>query len=58
MGLSGPAPVPLSEIKAYCDLFSVTDPDDIAEFVSLMRDMDSVYIEEASKKQKSGDGRK
>lgn len=58
VGLSGVAPIPLTEVKAYCDLFGISDLDDIAEFVSLVREMDTAYIDENSKKTKSSDSGK
>ncbi|WP_444329693.1 phage tail assembly chaperone [Nisaea acidiphila] len=35
------APVPLTEIAAYCALFPVAEPE---EFVSLLRAMDEAYL--------------
>lgn len=42
-------PVPLSEIRAYCDLFGITDPDDIEDLVYIVGEMDDELLQDTPK---------
>ena len=48
--MGGPAPIPLSEIAAYCRLTEVGDPDEIDEMLYHVRRLDGVWLEETGKK--------
>jgi hypothetical protein len=56
MGVLGT--IPLSEIKAYFDIFEVTDPDDREFFITTMQALDSVYLKHANRKQEPVKGQK
>lgn len=45
----GISPIPLSEIKAYCELYKV---DDVLEFVRYIKHMDNTYVKFQSEKSK------
>lgn len=45
----GISPIPLSEIKSYCDLYSI---DDLDEFVKYIKSMDNVFLKFHSEKNK------
>ena len=47
MGM-GPGPIPLSEIESYFRVFDVRDPDQIDEWITLIRQMDREYLQVAS----------
>lgn len=40
----GAGPIPLTEIEAYCRLFSLTDPDDRADLITVIGAMDAEYL--------------
>jgi hypothetical protein len=37
-------PIPLSEMRAYCELWCIDDPEDVEELVLTIRAMDEVYL--------------
>jgi len=47
-----PGPIPLTEIRAWCDLFPV---DDIEAFLRLIRAMDDVYLRHLHDRGRSAD---
>lgn len=48
-GMSGPLPIPLSEISEYCSLYRVSDPD---RMVRLIRAMDAASLRKSYETQK------
>jgi hypothetical protein len=44
-------PIPLTEIEAYLRLFDITDPDDVDEYLTLIRRMDREYLKVSSEMQ-------
>ena len=50
MGM-GPGPIPLTEIEAYFRLTNVHDPDDVDEYLKLIREMDQEYLKAQSEQQ-------
>lgn len=50
MGMSA-GPIPLTEIEAYLRLFDITDPDDVDEYLTLIRRMDREYLKVSSEMQ-------
>lgn len=49
-GLSGIAPLPLTEILAYAKIYDITDGEELQHFVTRIRLMDRLYIEAANDK--------
>jgi hypothetical protein len=43
--------IPLTEIEAYFRLFDITDPDDIDEYLILIRRLDREYLRVSSEQQ-------
>jgi hypothetical protein len=50
MGMAA-GPIPLTEIEAYLRLFDITDPDDVDEYLTLIRRMDREYLKVSSEQQ-------
>lgn len=48
--MNGIGYIPLSEIKAYLDLFKITDPEDVQEFLMMMEALDEVYVRHINSK--------
>lgn len=48
----GAGPVPISEILAYCELYSISDTNERSDLVYIMAEMDSEFMEHCSKKKK------
>ncbi len=48
--MGGPAPIPLTEIEAYCRLTGVDEMDDVADLLYQVRRLDGVWLEETGKK--------
>lgn len=46
-GMSGPAPIPLSEIVAYLAHFGVACPDERERWIRMLRALDAVYLRHA-----------
>lgn len=42
--MAGPSHIPVSEIKAYCDLYGITDLNEIFDFVKIIQRLDSEYL--------------
>lgn len=47
-GLAGPAPIPISEVLAYCVLVGINDPDDREDLMGQIRALDLEYLEWAA----------
>jgi len=43
--MDGIAPIPVSEILAYCELFRITNPDDRERLLYAVKAMDGAFIE-------------
>lgn len=43
--MGGAGPIPLSEIKACLDLLDITDPDDIADYIYIIKHVDAAFLE-------------
>lgn len=48
-------PIPVTEIKAYCDMFDITLLDDRSRFLKYIRSMDNAYLELAQKEPEKTD---
>lgn len=44
IGMGGVGSIPLSEIKAYCDLYAVEDLEDVDRLVTMIKVLDSEYL--------------
>jgi hypothetical protein len=47
--MSGPGPIPISEVLAYCELLAINDTQDRADFLGIIKSLDTVFLEEQSK---------
>lgn len=47
--MSGVGPIPLTEIKAYLDMYGVTDLDERMYWIRMIKVLDRVYIEHINK---------
>lgn len=47
--MSGPGPIPLSEIYAYCQMFGIDDPDERHDLVMLLQAADAGWLEQVRK---------
>lgn len=48
--MGGPGPIPISEVLAYCQYYEIAGVEERAEFFSIMKSLDNVFLEEQSKK--------
>lgn len=48
-------PIPVTEIKAYCDMFDITLLDDRSRFLKYIRSMDNAYLELSQKEPEKTD---
>lgn len=48
--MAGPSHIPLTEIKAYCDFYGITDIDERFEFVKIIQRLDSEYLKRMREK--------
>lgn len=51
--MSGVLPIPISEIRAYCDLYQIRDAEKIETLVERIQFLDGVYLEHVAEKSKS-----
>jgi hypothetical protein len=49
-GMNGPLPIPLSEIKAYCELYGIDCIEDRGRIAKFVGTLDEQYLESAYKK--------
>ena len=49
--MGGPAPIPLTEVEAYCRLKGIDDPDELDDLLYLVRRLDGIWLAENSKKE-------
>lgn len=49
VGMGGVGAIPLSEIAAYFELFEVHDPDERYAYVTMIKALDSAYLERTNK---------
>lgn len=50
IGFGGAGAIPLSEIKAYCDLYQIDDVDEIDRLITMIKALDSEFLSWASEK--------
>ena len=48
--MGGPAPIPLTEIEAYCRLKGIADPYEVDDLLYLVRKLDGIWLAESGKK--------
>lgn len=44
--MSGPGPIPVSEVLAYCQLYGIDDVQDRADLLAVIRTLDGFFLEE------------
>ena len=54
-GMGGPSSIPLSEIRAYCDLFQITGQEEVYELVIHIQAMDRAYLDFAARHRPQSD---
>lgn len=45
LGMGGAGSIPISEISAYCALYRMEDLDDVDRFVTMIKALDSEYLQ-------------
>lgn len=53
VSMSGPLPIPVSEIKAYCNLYKIHDVEKVELLHDMITCLDRVYLEHAAEMVKS-----
>ncbi len=53
VSMSGPTSIPMSEFRAYCDLFKVHDVEHIEALWRHIRNLDNVYLEYVAEQSKT-----
>lgn len=48
--MGGPAAIAFSEIKAYFDLYQITDLDEVDEYLFVIQKLDAFYLDYSAKK--------
>ena len=48
--MAGPAPIPFSEIVTYLKFEGITDKDEQDEYVAMIREIDTAFLDHANKK--------
>jgi hypothetical protein len=54
VGFGYTGPILFTAIDAYAARIGITDPDEFADFLALMREVDAVYLAELRKRQPQG----
>jgi hypothetical protein len=53
VSMSGALPIPISEIRAYCELFKIHDVEDIESLLNGINSLDQVYLDYVAEKSKT-----
>lgn len=55
--MGGLGPIQLTEIAAYCGLYGITDPDEVDDFLYMIRALDTEYLTLLAERRKREDSK-
>lgn len=57
VSMAGALPIPVSEIKAYCELFNIAELEERSRILRYVKVLDNAYLTYVSEKQKKPQGK-